>query len=239
MDSGRGVIMGQIVGYIYKITNKINGKSYVGQTTMKSIEDRIKCHLSAKMTIGDALRKYGLENFEVEELAKSNSIDKLNELETSFIEEFDTIKTGYNNRPGGRNYKLNKENIRTLQKAHKKQSKTVVQYDKDLNYVNEYFSISEAERLTGIYGTAISACCKKKTNNKSAGGFVWSYKGDDPRKPVISGRSIAQFTKSGEKVQEFPSMVEASKQTSIHRSNIAECCLGVRKTAGGHVWRYL
>lgn len=54
--------------------------------------------------------------------------------------------------------------------------KTIVQYDKDMNYINEYPSIRDAERKTNIVRSNIIRCCKLKV--KSAGGFIWRYKND-------------------------------------------------------------
>ena len=59
------------MGYIYVITNKINGKQYVGKT-INTIEERFKQHLrdSNKVTLEQrplykAIKKYGKENFSV------------------------------------------------------------------------------------------------------------------------------------------------------------------------------
>ena len=50
---------------IYKHTNKINGKSYIGQTS-RSINERLNEHLKSDSVFGKALRKYGIENFQSE-----------------------------------------------------------------------------------------------------------------------------------------------------------------------------
>lgn len=49
-------------GVIYKITNQINGKSYVGKTTT-SLKQRMASHKCADSVIGKAIRKYGAKNF--------------------------------------------------------------------------------------------------------------------------------------------------------------------------------
>lgn len=54
----------------------------------------------------------------------------------------------------------------------KDQSKPVLQYTFDGEFVAEYPSIHEAKRQTGI--TNISFCCSCK--RKSAGGYIWKYK---------------------------------------------------------------
>lgn len=76
---------------IYKFTNKINGKIYVGKTK-KSLRQRITAHKSAAKTfrgnqlIHKAIRKYGIENFEIVILEdKIASINELNERERHYI----------------------------------------------------------------------------------------------------------------------------------------------------------
>lgn len=53
-------------------------------------------------------------------------------------------------------------------------SKAVLQFDKSRNLLNEYPSIMEASRNTGIYQGYIIQVCKGKL--KTAGGFLWRYK---------------------------------------------------------------
>ena len=91
---------------VYKITNKINGKSYIGQTKF-SVEKRFKEHQHCKTSlIGKAIHKYGVENFSIEVLAKCKTQKELDEMEIFFIAYFDCITpNGYNLAKGGR-YKL-------------------------------------------------------------------------------------------------------------------------------------
>ena len=51
-------------------------------------------------------------------------------------------------------------------------------------------------------------------------------------------KKILQFTKSGEFIREWPSMREAERELGIARSSISCCCNGIRKSAGGYVWKY-
>ena len=51
-------------------------------------------------------------------------------------------------------------------------------------------------------------------------------------------KKVLQFTKSGEFIKEWPSMNEASRQLKISCCNICRCCSGIRKSAGGYIWRY-
>lgn len=86
--------------FIYLITNKLTGKHYVGRTT-RTIEVRWKEHIKC-MNSGDqrhlylAMRKYGLENFSIEELCKCASLDELNQQEKEFCLKYNAYTDGYN-----------------------------------------------------------------------------------------------------------------------------------------------
>lgn len=94
--------MGVKTTYLYKITNKINGKIYIGLTTRP--ERRQYEHLRKKHGSFSLLRlaaeKYGPESFEFEILA-IGSHEYISELETKAIRAFDSINNGYNIREGG------------------------------------------------------------------------------------------------------------------------------------------
>ena len=63
---------------IYKATNKINGKSYIGQTT-KELDERIKGHLNSNKNLyfHKALEKYSIDNFEWTILEECNDENEL------------------------------------------------------------------------------------------------------------------------------------------------------------------
>ena len=88
-------------GYIYKITNKVNGKSYIGQTRY-TIEFRWRQHIHKKDNtyFHNAIKKYGVDNFIVEKLEECN-IEDLNEKEIYYIAKYNTFKDGYNLTIGG------------------------------------------------------------------------------------------------------------------------------------------
>ena len=92
---------------IYKITNRINGKVYIGQT-IHTLEQRWKQHLKnarngVKTHLYSAIRKYGEENFEPEIICSADTKEELNLLETHYIQEYNSIDVGYNMVDGGNN----------------------------------------------------------------------------------------------------------------------------------------
>ena len=78
------------MGIIYIATNKINNKSYIGQT-IKSLRGRITSHNNEAMNregfkFQRAIRKYGIKNFEWRTLLECEN-EKLNENEIYFIKK--------------------------------------------------------------------------------------------------------------------------------------------------------
>ena len=88
-------------GYIYKITNKVNGKSYIGQTRY-TVEFRWRQHQHKKDNVyfHNAIHKYGAESFTVETLEECD-IEILNEREIYYIAKYNTFENGYNLTIGG------------------------------------------------------------------------------------------------------------------------------------------
>ena len=53
--------------FVYKVTNLIDGKCYVGKTR-RSLEERFKEHSKANSGLGNAIRELGIEKFKIEVL---------------------------------------------------------------------------------------------------------------------------------------------------------------------------
>lgn len=85
-------------GVVYKITNMLNGKVYVGQTIQKPIiRYRRHCQPSCKTAIGSAIKLYGKENFKFEVLACAFDYPSLNDLEKMLIVANNSLApNGYN-----------------------------------------------------------------------------------------------------------------------------------------------
>lgn len=102
---------------IYKITNKLNGKSYIGQST--DIERRWREHhyryWNNDNVIYMAFRKYGIENFDFS-IIEECSTQELNLREEYWINYYDSYYNGYNETVGGdgssgNSIKLSKDSI--------------------------------------------------------------------------------------------------------------------------------
>jgi group I intron endonuclease len=92
---------------IYKITNNVTGKVYVGQTTQLMTERWWQhCNRSPSQThksyIHNAIKEHGEANFRIDILATTETLDALNLLEAFYIKKLNTLApNGYNLHPGG------------------------------------------------------------------------------------------------------------------------------------------
>lgn len=92
--------------YIYKVTNKSNGKSYVGQHKVNP-EEKFMRYLGKGLAIREAIRQYGRDNFTkeiLEEMEDTEERELVNERERYWIAKLNTMDpNGYNLYPGGKN----------------------------------------------------------------------------------------------------------------------------------------
>jgi group I intron endonuclease len=90
---------------IYKSTNKVNGKSYIGfDSSWPNRKKRHKVNASSgkEGKFYEAIRKYGWKSFEWEILYQSEDKEHtLNIMEPQYIKEYDTFNCGYNMTEGG------------------------------------------------------------------------------------------------------------------------------------------
>jgi len=101
---------------IYKITNKINGKIYIGQTVQQLMDrwsDHSRPSLGKHMNrsaIASAIRLHGKENFTVEQIDSAGTLEALNILEIHYIQKFNTLSpNGYNLELGGDSKRCHEE----------------------------------------------------------------------------------------------------------------------------------
>lgn len=252
----------EVYGIIYKITNKINNKSYIGQTTSKygfygryclkgrDIERVYKYHKSKKEKddyynehLLSSIEKYGYSSFEViPVLDVAFSKSELDIKEKMWISYFNSYNNGYNKNLGGEGNK----GMIGLKGSKNPASRSVVQLTLEGDFVREWDYISRVEKELGILRSKISSCCTGTV--KSAGGFMWVYSEDytDDFKRVYTNnigeynkKSVVKLTLSGEYIGEYQSISEACKLNGgLKTSSISRCCKGERKTYKNYIWVY-
>lgn len=214
---------------IYKITNTINNKSYIGQSC--NIEERWKRHKYAKdnFAIHLAIQKYGIVNFSFSILEECSK-EQLNDKEIYWIEYYNSIEDGYNMIPGGSNGAGYAKGIK------------VQQYNLDGSFIKEYESALQAANETLINHSDICRCCRKEISH--AGKFQWKYSNSNKQICPINidklsiQKEINQYDLQGKLVNTYPSLAEAERMTGIRKSTICSVCKGKGKTAGGYRWSY-
>lgn len=67
------------------------------------------------------------------------------------------------------------------------------------------------------------------------------HRSEDTKRKISQSKGvngILQFSKDGELIAEYSSIMEASRQTGCNNSHICECCKGERKSTGRYIWKY-
>ena len=216
---------------IYKITNLLNNKVYIGQSV--DIEKRWSTHKSELTNnyhynahLQSAWNKYGEDNFDFS-IIEECDLNQLNDREIYWVSKYDSYKNGYNLTPGGGNTDSF--------------SKAVIKFSLGGSELFRYSSISEVETATGICYSQISECCYHK--RKTAGGYIWQFTDGFVSIPKwhFSARAfteICQYTQDGFLLNTFPSAAEAKRATGVCDTSILRCCHGKLKMAGGYVWKF-
>jgi hypothetical protein len=229
--------------YIYKVTNLINGRVYVGQ------HDGTKSNYYASgKLIRRAIEKYGKTNFKREIIVQGNFSQKqLDELEILYIKQeqsyfSDYPDKGYNLTTGGggkRDFRVS-EDLKEHYRLTSLQNIAVIQFSLKGEYISEYRSVSEASRAVSLEHSGIYRACTGFMNQ--CGGFLWVFKEDfKGQAPVLKEHGlhtkVAQYSLEGELIDCFPTVTTASKATGSNRSAIANCLSGLAKTANSYQWR--
>lgn len=226
--------------YIYKITNKINGKIYIGQTSQKP-NQRFNEHCRKKKLknisiINQAILKYGRINFSFELICYCFSIEEANKQEIYFIKYYDAVNSGYNIDSGGKNRRLTKDTIEKIRATRKKVA--ITRQDIKTGQQKHYESIMAATR-EGFTQSAIRKCLYENfTQHK---GFYW-FKAQTAFKPKkspneLKRKPIIAFDKNGYKIYEFESLTEA-KKSGFSKPGITNCCKGLWKQYKNLIWKY-
>ncbi len=192
--------------WIYKITNLVTQKMYVGVTS-RDIEYRWKMHQyqNGCRRLSNSIKKHGAENFKIEEIYVCFDYDHANEMEDYFIKFYNTLSpNGYNLREGGRFGKVTEETREILRVTQNKNWESEERRD--------YYSDMLKERwASGKNESALSGIKIYIENKKSA---------------------VIGFNIKTKEVKKFLSICEGE----LIYSNIGGCISGKIKTAHGFCW---
>lgn len=238
---------------VYKITNNINNKCYIGSSIR--VEKRWQDHKNDAFNSNDekydyplyqAFRKYGLENFSFEILKNDfSSAYDMEEYELEMIDYYDSYNSGYNQT---RFTHCSILDPKIKQQVLEKRSQKCAKVDLNENILEIYSSYQDAGRRNGYNNGAstIRNVCKGKIssingeyfrdldeNNQVIHQDIKSYKN---RKPIVgillSDSTITVYAES---------ILQASQIFKIDRSSIQKCLDGSNRytTVGGYIWRKL
>ena len=206
------------MGYIYKITNNINSKIYIGQT-VNLIEDRWQAHIDDAFhgnkdnsILHAAILKYGISNFTVEKIEEIPN-EELNEREKYYIALFSSyykFEKGYNLTYGG-------------------EGTTRYSDEEILELWNAGLRAGEIAEKTGANPNTISQRLKTLVEKSEV------------RKRYFNSRkkAVIQYTIYGDLVRIWDSAHDAEVALEISSGAISKCCNQISSIAGGFLWKFV
>ncbi len=161
------------MAFIYKSTNKINGKCYIGRTSYDKLYKRINSHIwfsknknCSNIPFSNALKKYGKENFEWEILEECKKED-MGDKEIYWISQ---LNPEYNVTLGGDGGTYGRRCPEHVKEATRKaRNRAVV----DTRTGIVYESATEASKKLGILRTSISRSCTRDENKSRPNRKPW------------------------------------------------------------------
>lgn len=211
---------------IYKVTNLINNKIYIGKTN--NLERRRKEHeqKTSNSQIDRAIKKYGKENFkwEVIELVEK---EKSNEREKYWIEKYNTYfrnknSNGYNmtkGGDGGNAWNVSRVHIYDLQGNYIKTFQSISDLRKELNTKTNFQNYRVVKHKYIMFATDTNNPPLKIT----------------PKKKISRSIPILQLDKNKNIINEFNAIKDVEKM-GYSRTGVIGCIKGKYKSSGGYFW---
>lgn len=208
---------------VYMHTNKINGKKYIGITSMPAkIRWKRGSGYAGQRRFYAAIKSYGWDNFKHEILFDCLSKEEAERLEEELIKEYrsNDLRYGYNIENGGVIHKLSDE-----QKNHLREINTG---KKCSNETKKKMSDSHIGMSTKwLTGRKASDDTKAKMSSQRA-------KEKNPR-----AKAVCQYDLDGNLIAVYKYMNEARDALGIKSTaHISQCCTGDRNKAYGFIWKY-
>lgn len=235
---------------IYSITNKINGKRYIGQTydfDYRWMRHRsyLKHNTEHNAHLQNAWNKYGKENFKFEIIEKC-PFEKLDEREIYWIKYYDSKKHGYNFSDGGlgcKGYKHSDEEILKMRLIQNPEP--IAMLDLKGNYIRSFISAGEAGDYLGKSSVSSIKCCCEKDRYKQSYGYIWVYEKDYKNGNIdwdyyLSKRKnlpkpVLQYDLNMNLIHEYKSTYE-TKNYGFLADSVSMVCNGKRNMYKGFIW---
>lgn len=204
---------------IYKITNKVNGKIYVGETN-RTLKARWEQHLrraNQKNTteyLYSAMRKYGIENFYIEEITQCKPEERF-EVETSYIIKFNSLA------PNGYNLVLSQNGPTPIM------IETALQLWRDgLSIVGISNKLHMSPKTISFYLKTNGVNEKEIKDRRSKN--VGKY----------SSKEVIRYDLEGNYIDEWSSASEAARKLGYNVASICKSCKGNIITYKNYIWQY-
>ena len=233
------------MGYnVYIHINKINGKGYVGITKQNPEKRWAKGKGYEGMFFGNAIRKYGWDNFIHTVLLSDIDKDLACEIEQRLIAFFGTNQRehGYNISRGGNVF----DGMTGKSGLDHPNHKRVKMIDPETKEVIKIFDTqTAAAEYMGIDRRLITKACMGILN--LCKGYIWEYADIDYDKPDHPGVGNYDHSKNNKAIKmidslgneyRFKSVKQASKITGVCRCSISKYANGKRKDPAGRRWSY-
>jgi group I intron endonuclease len=213
---------------IYKITNTVNSKIYIGKTIR--IKDRWSKHLyflrkgnHVNKHLSAAFKMYGEEAFRFD-IIEVCSPENLSEREIYWIGFYQSYRpaNGYNKTMGGEGNSGTEETRLKISNSLRGIKHTP---ERNLN------------RSLALKGKLFSEE-RKVSLSKSRKRQHQTNPDRVNKMRAVNSKPVYQYDKNMNLVKHFLSVREAERKTNIHSSSIARCCNNSVKTAGGFIWKY-
>lgn len=233
-------------GIIYKVTNQLNNKVYIGQTIQTLSERKNKHYYKArheesntKTHFLNALRKYPEEDFIWVVIDKADTQEELDKKEKYWIEYYNSVEEGYNTKDGGETI------VVTNKFLERCGSYPFYVFDLKGNKIGEFLNQREIARKYGVskgdiyrmlhnqahYCNGI-ICIDKKT-------FTEERLQECVKQAKMKASSfIARKIDTGEVFGPFTNKTECKKFLGLKSNHISEVLEGKRKTQEGYVFQY-
>lgn len=218
---------------VYKITNKQNGKIYVGITNQGATTNRWYKHCSdancgSDFPIHNSIRKYGKDNFQIDviEVIENQDYDYLKEREVYWIKFFDS----YNREKG---YNLTLGGDGTFGRFHSEETKDKIRqkaFGRKYNNSSKLKMSNSQKKVVRDYSKLACLSNEKRWSNPSN-----RLKASLNNK---NNKSIIQYSLDMLKIAEYRSASEAGRKINKIPQNISKCATGKLKTAYGFIWKY-